>query len=183
MAKVANLLPQLPSVTHVIYMESPLHKEKPRAPEGIHLLPFSQLELLGRSADTELRGERVVVAASRLARRPVDPFGLDAARAPLRQLVAAIWESCFDFLPFSGDTPGPEDTAIIMYTSGSTGKPKGVMITQANIIGTARGFQTMVPEVRKAPRLRCECDGSCKTWSLCSQLLAFEISYRRSGAP
>ncbi|XP_028967685.1 long-chain-fatty-acid--CoA ligase 4 [Galendromus occidentalis] len=98
--KVIKLLPKLPSVTHVIYMESRITKIKPVVPSGVHFLPFSQLECLGKTADTELRGE----------------------------------------------VPGPEDTAIIMYTSGSTGIPKGVMITQANIIATARGFQTMVPE-------------------------------------
>ena len=48
---------------------------------------------------------------------------------------------------FPGETPSPEDTAIIMYTSGSTGTPKGVMITQANIVATARGFQTIFPSV------------------------------------
>ncbi|OQR78922.1 long-chain-fatty-acid--CoA ligase 4-like [Tropilaelaps mercedesae] len=103
MLKVGKLLPQLPSITHVIYMESSVHKLRPELTTklGVHLVPFSQLEELGKAADEGLKGE----------------------------------------------IPGPDDTAIIMYTSGSTGMPKGVMISQYNIVATARGFQTMVPEV------------------------------------
>lgn len=99
--KVVKILPQMSSLTHIVYMENPVMKTKPTVPPGINMLPFSQLESIGASADKELRGE----------------------------------------------VPAPDDTAIIMYTSGSTGVPKGVMITQSNIVATARGFATIVPEV------------------------------------
>ena len=56
LAKVIKLLPQLPSVTHVIYMESKLEKDKPILPNGVHFIVFSQLETLGLKADQELRG-------------------------------------------------------------------------------------------------------------------------------
>lgn len=47
----------------------------------------------------------------------------------------------------TGETPTPDDIAIIMYTSGSTGTPKGVMITHKNVINTACGFAAICPEV------------------------------------
>lgn len=56
LAKTIKLLPQLPSVTHVIYMESKLEKDKPVFPSGVHFIVFSQLEALGLTADQELRG-------------------------------------------------------------------------------------------------------------------------------
>ncbi|XP_028968823.1 long-chain-fatty-acid--CoA ligase 4 [Galendromus occidentalis] len=140
--KVIKLLPQLPSVTHVIYMESKLEKEKPVFPSGVHFIVFSQLETLGEKADQELRGE----------------------------------------------TPSPDDTAIIMYTSGSTGTPKGVMITQSNIVATARGFQTIMPSVSSI-----ECFGDLRgdpghayiaylplahIFELCSEIVALSLGLR-----
>ncbi len=34
---------------------------------------------------------------------------------------------------------GPEDTCVMLYTSGTTGRPKGVVLTNRNIVETARG--------------------------------------------
>jgi len=41
--------------------------------------------------------------------------------------------------PFTPETPGPDDLAVIMYTSGSTGNPKGVMISHSNILSAVEG--------------------------------------------
>ena len=42
-------------------MESKITKLKPVVPTGVHFLPFSQLECLGETADTELRGKLSVL--------------------------------------------------------------------------------------------------------------------------
>src|SRR5690606_24125244 len=34
--------------------------------------------------------------------------------------------------------PGPDSTCVMLYTSGTTGKPKGVVLSNRNIIETAR---------------------------------------------
>ncbi|KAG0411771.1 hypothetical protein HPB47_011109 [Ixodes persulcatus] len=57
MPRIAKILHKIPSLTHIIYMESPLSKAPVVAPEGVRVLPFAQLEESGKTADTELRGE------------------------------------------------------------------------------------------------------------------------------
>lgn len=56
--KVLSFLELVPSITTIIYMECPYKKEsKPSAPEKVRLIPFSQLEALGRAADPSLVSE------------------------------------------------------------------------------------------------------------------------------
>ena len=38
-----------------------------------------------------------------------------------------------------------DDVVTLIYTSGTTGPPKGVEITHANVLGTMRGYQELVP--------------------------------------
>lgn len=57
MPRIAKILHKIPSLTHIIYMESPVSKTPPITPEGVRVLPFTQLEESGKTADTELRGE------------------------------------------------------------------------------------------------------------------------------
>ncbi|CAN7998157.1 unnamed protein product [Ixodes pacificus] len=57
MPRIAKILHKIPSLTHIIYMESPVSKAPVEAPEGVRVLPFAQLEESGKTADTELRGE------------------------------------------------------------------------------------------------------------------------------
>lgn len=64
--------------------------------------------------------------------------GLDAAGAVTRQETPPR-----DALrPVAG--AGPRDLAYIMYTSGTTGRPKGVMISHANLLAVARGYENAV---------------------------------------
>lgn len=57
MPRIAKIIHKIPSLTHIIYMENPVAKGPPVAPNGLHLVPFTKLEESGRTADTELRGE------------------------------------------------------------------------------------------------------------------------------
>lgn len=57
MPRIAKILHKIPSLTHIIYMESPVSKVPVVAPEGVRVIPFSKLEESGKTADTELRGE------------------------------------------------------------------------------------------------------------------------------
>ncbi|XP_028967670.1 long-chain-fatty-acid--CoA ligase 4 [Galendromus occidentalis] len=102
--KILSFIESVPRINTIIYMECPYKKTpKPAAPrEGLRLIPFSQLEDLGKSADPALVG---------------------------------------------GEAQS-EDAAIIMYTSGSTGVPKAVIITNNNILATAKGFQTALCQLR-----------------------------------
>lgn len=49
--------------------------------------------------------------------------------------------------PSAPNLPQPEDVACIMYTSGSTGAPKGVLLTNANIVATISGVETLLGEL------------------------------------
>ncbi len=40
----------------------------------------------------------------------------------------------------------PDDLAILVYTSGTTGKPKGAMHTQAGLVFTVRGYNTLIAQ-------------------------------------
>lgn len=55
--KISKILNKIPSLTHIIYMESRVGKGPTACPEGIQTIPFSKLEESGRTADAELRGE------------------------------------------------------------------------------------------------------------------------------
>ncbi|XP_064455823.1 long-chain-fatty-acid--CoA ligase 4-like isoform X2 [Ornithodoros turicata] len=55
--KISKILNKIPSLTHIIYMESPVAKGPVKGPEGVQTLPFSKLEESGKTADAELRGE------------------------------------------------------------------------------------------------------------------------------
>ena len=61
--KILSLIESLPTIKTIIYMECPYKKEpKPTVrKEGLRLIPFSQLEALGRTADPSLVGKRCVV--------------------------------------------------------------------------------------------------------------------------
>jgi long-chain acyl-CoA synthetase len=47
----------------------------------------------------------------------------------------------------------PEDLAILVYTSGTTGKPKGAMHSQAGIVFTVRGYNTIVAQDENDERM------------------------------
>ncbi|KAG9448579.1 hypothetical protein H6P81_008544 [Aristolochia fimbriata] len=51
--------------------------------------------------------------------------------------------------PLAPSLPANDDIAVIMYTSGSTGLPKGVMMTHGNIVATAAGVMTIIPNLGK----------------------------------
>ncbi|OQR80375.1 long chain fatty acid CoA ligase-like, partial [Tropilaelaps mercedesae] len=55
--KLSKLAGRMPCLRTVIYMESPAMKVKPHSIENIKMHPFSQLEMLGNSADKNLKGE------------------------------------------------------------------------------------------------------------------------------
>ncbi|CAM6099417.1 unnamed protein product [Calypogeia fissa] len=49
--------------------------------------------------------------------------------------------------PVEPALPKANDVAVIMYTSGSTGLPKGVMMSHGNIVATAAGVNTVLPDL------------------------------------
>ncbi|XP_022660895.1 long-chain-fatty-acid--CoA ligase 4-like isoform X2 [Varroa destructor] len=57
--KIISVLLQVPSLTTIVYMESAYDKAPPpTAPKEIRLIPFSQMEQIGATADPELKGEK-----------------------------------------------------------------------------------------------------------------------------
>lgn len=56
--KLKKILPNMPSVTHIIYMENPTSVEMHDFPASVNLVPFTKLEKIGMTADPELRGEK-----------------------------------------------------------------------------------------------------------------------------
>lgn len=56
MPKIANIVPKTPSLTHVIYMESPTSKELVVVPDRVKVVPFSELEKLGKTTKTPSNG-------------------------------------------------------------------------------------------------------------------------------
>ncbi|XP_028967127.1 long-chain-fatty-acid--CoA ligase 4 [Galendromus occidentalis] len=55
--KVVKSLPQINSITHIVYMENPGSEESPDPVQGINLYSWTQLLEMGDNADEELRGE------------------------------------------------------------------------------------------------------------------------------
>ncbi|KAJ4827255.1 Long chain acyl-CoA synthetase 8 [Turnera subulata] len=49
--------------------------------------------------------------------------------------------------PVLPNFPSKNGIAVIMYTSGSVGQPKGVMITHGNIVATAAGVMSVIPQL------------------------------------
>lgn len=56
--KLKKILPNVPSVTHIVYMEKQSSTELHDFPDAVNILPFSKLEKIGANADPELRGEK-----------------------------------------------------------------------------------------------------------------------------
>ena len=48
---------------------------------------------------------------------------------------------------------GPGDLAILIYTSGTTGRPKGAMLSHANVVYTARGFNLVISQTDQDERM------------------------------
>jgi len=63
---------------------------------------------------------------------------------PFAELLTTPAQAGFDFTAaWRSVTAG--DIVTLIYTSGTTGAPKGVEITHANVLGTLRGYQKVVP--------------------------------------
>ncbi|CAN7983478.1 unnamed protein product [Ixodes hexagonus] len=57
MPKIANIVRKTPSITHVIYMESPTSKMLVQVPERVNVISFSELERHGKTTGASIKGE------------------------------------------------------------------------------------------------------------------------------
>lgn len=112
LGKLETLLPKIPSVKCIIYIEGPSTLSHPDS------------SLRDKTTDSSLRDK---TTDSSLRDR--------VTLVPFKQLEEKGQRARNKFSP-----PGLDDPAVIMYTSGSTGIPKGVIITHRNVLATIGGF-------------------------------------------